>query len=45
MDLEAYVMYLEAEMNESRTILDEELGCAFYPCSNAILEGLERSMA
>lgn len=45
MDLEAYIMYLESTMKESRTVLDEELGWIFYPCPNAIKEALERSMA
>lgn len=45
MNLEEYVFFLEQEMEQSRTILDEQLGWVFYPCLNAIEEGLERSMA
>lgn len=45
LELEDLVMLLEAEMNESRTILDEKLGLVFYPCSNALFEALEKSMA
>lgn len=45
MDLEAFNMYLEKEMEQSRTQLDEKLGWVFYPCLNAIEEGLEKSMA
>lgn len=44
-ELETFIMFLEAEMNESRTVLDEELGWVFYPCKNAIREALEKSMA
>ena len=44
-DLESFVMFLEAEAEQSRIILDEKLGFVFYPCMNAIEEGLERSMA
>lgn len=45
MDLETYIMFLEAEMEESRVVLNENLGWVFYPCPNAIEEGLNRSMA
>lgn len=45
MDLETYIMFLEASMEESRMVLDEGLGWVFYPCENAIEEGLGRSMA
>lgn len=45
MDLETYIMFLEASMEESRMVLDENLGWVFYPCENAIEEGLNRSMA
>lgn len=31
--------------NQSYEILDEELGWVVYPCTNAVLEGLEKSMA
>lgn len=31
--------------NQCFSILDEELGWVFYPCTNAIKEGLDRSMA
>lgn len=31
--------------NQSFSALDEELGWIFYPCTNAIEEGLDRSMA
>lgn len=44
-ELEVFVMLWEAEMKESRTVLDESLGLVFYPCKNAIEEALERSMA
>lgn len=43
--LETFFMFREAEMNESRTVLDESLGWVFYPCSNALFEALEKSMA
>lgn len=43
--LETFFMFREAEINESRTVLDESLGWVFYPCENAIEEGLGRSMA
>lgn len=43
--LEALLMLMELEMEESRIVLDEELGFVFYPCPNAIEEGLNRSMA
>lgn len=45
LDLEGFVMLLEAEMEQSRIVLDEKLGFVFYPCQNAIEEGLNRSMA
>ena len=45
MELEAMMMILEAEMKKSRTVLDEKLGWVFYPCSNALFEALEKSMA
>ena len=44
-DLETFVMFLEAEAEQSRIVLDEKLGFVFYPCTNAIEEGLDRSMA
>lgn len=45
MELEDMIMLLEAEMEQSRTVLDENLGWVFYPCSNALFEALEKSMA
>lgn len=45
MDLETFIMYLEKEMEQSRTRLDKKLGLVFYPCLSAIEEGLEKSMA
>lgn len=44
-ELEVFDMLREAEMKESRTVLDESLGWVFYPCENAIEEALEKSMA
>ena len=44
-ELEAFVMFLEAEAEQSRVVLDEKIGFIFYPCMNAIEEGLEKSMA
>lgn len=44
-ELEGFVMLLEAEMKQSRIVLDEKLGFVFYPCPNAIKEALDRSMA
>lgn len=44
-ELEDFILLLEAEMNQSRTILDEKLGRVFYPCSNSLFEALEKSMA
>ena len=44
-ELEDFIMVLEAEMEQSRTVLEEKLGWVFYPCSNALLEALEKSMA
>lgn len=44
-EFEVFDMLRKAEMNLSRTILDENLGLVFYPCENAIEEALERSMA
>lgn len=44
-ELEVFDMLREAEMNESRTVLDESLDWVFYPCKNTIEEGLNRSMA
>ena len=44
-ELEEFVMFLEQEMEQSRTILDEQLGWIFYPCPNALVEALEKSMA
>lgn len=32
-------------MEEARLVRDEELGIIFFPCPNAIEEGLNRSMA
>lgn len=45
MELETMIMFLEAEMEQSRTVLDEKLGWVFYPCKNTIEEALEKSMA
>lgn len=44
-ELESFVILLEAEMEQSRVVLDKKLGWVFYPCHNAIEEGLSRSMA
>lgn len=44
-DLETFIFMIEKEMEEARNVLDEQLGWVFYPCPNAIEEGLERSMA
>lgn len=43
--IEALIMFREMEMEESRYVLDENIGLVFYPCENAINEGLEKSMA
>lgn len=43
--IEALIMLREMEMEESRFVLDESIGWVFYPCPNAIEEGLNRSMA
>lgn len=43
MTVSDFMAYFEEK--QSRTVLDEELGWVFYPCQNAIEEGLERSMA
>lgn len=44
-ELESFVMLLESETEQSRVVLDEKLGWVFYPCPNAIEQGLNRSMA
>ena len=44
-DLDTYLFYIEKEMEESRIVLDEQLGWVFYPCFNSINEALEKSMA
>lgn len=44
-DLATYLFIIEKEMEESRIVLDEQLGWVFYPCSNALDEALEKSMA
>lgn len=43
--IETFIMLRELEMEESRMVLDENLGWVFYPCSNALFEALEKSMA
>ena len=43
MTIADFIAYFEEK--ESRMVLDERLGWVFYPCPNAIEEGLERSMA
>ena len=45
MDLETLVMFLKAEKEQSRIVLDEKLGWVFYPCQNAIKEAIEKGMA
>lgn len=45
MDLEAYFDDLKARLEESHVHFDDKLGLVFYPCNNAIKEGLDRSMA
>ena len=45
MDLDAYFDDLNARLAESHVHFDDKLGMVFYPCMNAIEEGLERSMA
>ena len=44
-DIKNFIDEMEQEMERSRIIQDEELGLVFYPCSNAIFEALNRSMA
>lgn len=44
-DLDEYLTFTEKEMEESRIVLDEQLGFVFYACFNAIDEALEKSMA
>lgn len=43
--IEAFFAFRKAEMKQSVTRLDENLGWVFYPCQNAIEEALEKSMA
>lgn len=43
--IEALILLRELEAEESRMVLDEKLGWIFYPCENAIEEGLNMSMA
>lgn len=45
MDLKDFILFLDEEMEESIEKIDKELGLVFYPCSNAIEEALDRSMA
>lgn len=43
--ISTFLMLRKLEMEESRMVLDENLGWVFYPCKNAIEEALEKSMA
>lgn len=36
---------LNARLTESHSHYDDKLGEVFYPCPNAILDGLNKSMA
>lgn len=45
MDLEEFIDVLNARLAGSHVHFDDKLGLVFYPCINAIEEGLERSMA
>lgn len=40
-----FINEMEEEMERSRLVPDEKLGFVFYPCSNALFEALEKSMA
>lgn len=44
-DLDTYLFLAGKEIEESITLLDEQLGSVFYPSSKAIKDGLEKSMA
>lgn len=44
-DIAEFINEMEEEMERSRLVPDKELGWVFYPCSNALFEALNRSMA
>lgn len=44
-ELENFIDDLNARLAESHVHYDDKLGEVFYPCQNAIIEGLNKSMA